>query len=191
MTPAVAPLKPNGAPNLNGWRAAPPSSSGSPNGMFSDQDRLSLIEGRWPIRQRGRSGDDGEHRGNGRLHVGEVLPRRVLHRAQIDSPGFGTPRVRPRLRLNVKLVGIVELNRQVVEDDVDTASGFVIFTPAFMRALGAVSPGGAVTLAPGAPVLYGLRLDHPDSREVAAVEKEIAATVPPARPTRSMSPRGS
>ncbi len=66
-------------------------------------------------------------------------------------------------------MGIVVLNRQVVQDDVDRASGFVIFTPALIRAATAVSPGGHLTLAPGAPVLYGMQLDH-GGRDVAAVE---------------------
>ena len=179
LTPATAPLFANGAPNLNGLASSTTQFVGSPDGMFSDQDCLSLIQGRMADPSAvDEAVMTASTAARGRLHVGEVLPLGYYTPVQIDSPGFGTPRVRPRLRLSVKLVGIVELNRQVVEDDVDTASGFVIFTPAFMRALGAVSPGGAVTLAPGAPVLYGLRLDHPDSREVAAVENEVAATVP-------------
>ena len=80
--------------------------------------------------------------------------------AQIASKAFGTPRVAPALKVDIRLVGIVVLNRQVVEDDVDRTSGFLIFTPALVRAVSAVSPGGQVTLAPGAPTLYGLQLDH-------------------------------
>ena len=78
----------------------------------------------------------------------------------------------PALKVDIRLVGIVVLNRQVVEDDVDSTSGFLIFTPALVRAVAAVSPGGQVTLAPGAPTLYGLQLDH-GSRDLPAVEQAI------------------
>ena len=179
VTPAVAPLEANGAPNLNGAVSSSAQFVGSPDGMLWRQDQMSLIEGQMAdpdsVDEAVMTASTAERAG---LRVGQVIPVGYYTEAQIDSRGFGTPRVRPELRVNLKLVGIVELNRQVVVDDVDTASGFVIFTPAFMRALRAASPGGAPVLAPGAPVLYGLRLDEATSDEVARVEKAIAATVP-------------
>jgi hypothetical protein len=180
LTPAIAPLNPNGSPNLGGSKASLDQFVASPDGMFSTQDRLSLVEGR--LADPGRADEavmsvSAAHLAG--LHVGQVLAVGYYTGAQIASPSFGTPRVRPRLQLNVKLVGIVELNRQVVQDDVDRSSGFVIFTPAVLRAASALSPGDRVELAPGAPVLYGLRLDRPGSRDLETVEKEFATVAPP------------
>jgi hypothetical protein len=59
-----------------------------------------------------------------------------------------------------------------VEDDADRISGFLIFSPALVRAMSAVSPGGEVALAPGAPTLYGLQLDH-GWRDVPAFEQDF------------------
>ena len=44
--------------------------------------------------------------------------------------------------------------------------------------MSAVSPGGQLTLAPGAPTLYGLQLDH-GSRDVPAVEQDFVNTSRP------------
>ena len=152
----------------------------SPNSMFTGQDRVSVIAGRMVDPNRA---DEAVMTASGArtagLRIGEVLPTGYYTGAQIASPGFGTPRIRPRLRLNVTLVGIVELNRQVVQDDVDRASGFVIFTPALIRAASALSPGGRLTLAPGAPVLYGLQLERGGTREVDEVEQAFVAIAPP------------
>jgi hypothetical protein len=148
--------------------------------MFITQDTLSVIDGRLANPQRV---DEAVITASAArlagLHVGQVLPVGYYTGAQIASPGFGSPRVQPRLRLNVKLVGIVELNRQVVQDDVDRTSGFVIFTPALLRAAGALSPGGRVELAPGAPVLYGVQLDRGALGGVVELEKDFASVAPP------------
>jgi hypothetical protein len=114
----------------------------------------------------------------GGFHVGQVVPMGYYTGAQVNSPAFGTPRVAPRLKVDVRLVGTVVLNRQVVEDDVDRTSGFIIFTPALVRAASAVSPGGHIAVAPGVPVLYGLQLDHGD-RDVTAVEQAFVSSSRP------------
>ena len=49
----------------------------------------------------------------------------------------------PRLRVQAKLVGIVVLNNQVVQDDIDRAYGFVVLTPALIREAVAMSPAAA------------------------------------------------
>ena len=38
---------------------------------------------------------------------------------QFGLPGFGTPRVAPLRRIDMKLVGLVVFNNQVIEDDAD------------------------------------------------------------------------
>ena len=161
LTPTVVPLRPNGTPNLSGQASNFTQFVGSPDGMFTIQDRVSVTEGKMADPKKAdqavMTASAAEKAG---LHIGEVLAFGYFTAAQINSPEFGTAKVRPRLRLNVTLVGIVDINRQVVEDDVDRASGFVIFTPALIRAVEKVSPGGRVELAPGAPLLYGLELDR-------------------------------
>ncbi len=77
----------------------------------------------------------------------------------------------PRVRFVAKVVGIVELNNEIVQDDIDRAYGFVIFSPALMRKLLAMSHDG---LAPGN---YALKLNNGAS-DVARVEQEIVASVP-------------
>ena len=54
------------------------------------------------------------------VHVGEVMHLGLF--ASHTSPA--------RLRVNVKLVGIVVFNNQVIQDDIDAAYGFVVLTPA-------------------------------------------------------------
>jgi hypothetical protein len=70
------------------------------------------------------------------------------------------------------LVGIVTLNNEVLQDDVDQAFGFTFLTPALVREAAAVSPD------PITPTLYGLKLDH-GNRGVAKVERELVRLVPP------------
>jgi FtsX-like permease family len=178
VSPAVVPLAADGAPSLAGLQSSFLQFVGSPGGMFFNEDRATVVAGRMADPARADQAVMTESAAQqARLHIGQVLPLGYYTAAQIASPGFGTPRVRPRLRVNVRLVGIVVLNRQVVQDDVDRASGFVIFTPALIRAATAASPGGHLTLAPGAPVLYGMQLDH-GGRDVAAVERAFARVAP-------------
>ncbi len=176
VTPAVVPLTANGTPDMAGLQSNLVQFVASPDGMFFNLDRATAVAGR--MADPGRADEAVMTQSaaqQARLHVGQVLPLGYYTAAQIASPDFGT--ARPRLRLNVRLTGIVVLNRQVVQDDVDRASGFVIFTPALLRAAAAVSPGGRLTLGPGAPVLYGLQLDH-GGRDVAEAEQELARAAP-------------
>ena len=84
------------------------------------------------------------------VHVGQVVPLGAYTNAQANSPGFGTPSVAPHLRIDAKLVGIVVLNNQVVQDDVDRLPAFVLFTPALTR---------PTRLGTRRAPLYGLQLD--------------------------------
>jgi hypothetical protein len=106
------------------------------------------------------------------VHVGQVVPLGLYVQSQMNLPGFGTPRVKPRLRVQARLVGIVTLNNQVVQDDIDQAYGFTVVTPALTRTVVAISSGN------GSPDGYGLQLDH-GSLDVPAVEQEIVDLVPP------------
>ncbi|MGD0811392.1 MAG: ABC transporter permease [Acidimicrobiales bacterium] len=174
ITPAMVPLRANGTPDLTGGSGGNNVQAlGSDDGMWTDIDRVTVIKGRMA------NPEDADEAvmtpaaaAQGGAYIGQVLDMGYYTAAQLSSKAFGTPRVAPALKLDIRLVGIVVLNRQVVEDDVDSTSGFVIFTPALIRAVAAVSPGGQVTLAPGAPTLYGLQLEH-GSRDLARVEGEV------------------
>jgi hypothetical protein len=174
VTPAVVPLAANGAPDLAGLQSSLLQFVASPDGMFVSEDRATVIAGRMADPDRADEAVmTASAASRARLHVGQVLRLGYYTAAQIASPTLGTP----RLRISVRLVGVVELNRQVVQDDVDNASGFVILTPALIRAAAAASPGGRLTMGPGAPVLYGVQLDH-GSRDVPRAEQEISRVTP-------------
>ena len=69
------------------------------------------------------------------------------------------------------LVGIVTLDNQVVQDDIDRAYGFTVVTPALIREAVAISPGRRCLRRIRDPA-------RPRSRDVPAVEQEIVRVVP-------------
>ena len=70
-------------------------------------------------------------------HVGQRFTIGVYTNAQTELPAFGTPALKPYRRVTVTLVGIVDVPRNLVQDDIDAEnSGFLaLFTPAFTRPL--------------------------------------------------------
>jgi hypothetical protein len=106
------------------------------------------------------------------VSVSQTVPLGFYLKTQMNLPGFGTPRVPPALRVNAVLVGIVTLDNQVVQDDIDRAYGFTIVTPALVREAVALSPGVAASEG------YGVQLDR-GSSDVASVEQQIIREVPP------------
>jgi len=105
------------------------------------------------------------------VRVGQVVPMGFYTNAQSGLPGFGTASVAPRLRFQVRLVGLIVFNNSVVQDDIDRAYGFVLVTPALVRAVVAVSPEAA------APEAYALQLDH-GGLDVPTVEQAIVHLLP-------------
>jgi FtsX-like permease family len=170
LGPTVVPLARNGAPELNVLSDLEPG--GSIDGDFSEQDRLTVVAGRnaHPNRADEMVMDQRAAQVLG-VRVGQVVPIGFYTDAQTNAPGFGTPTVTPRLRFDVKVVGIVVPNNEVVEDDIDRVYGLAELTPAFLKAARAASPAAA------APVLYSLQLDD-GSSGVSAVEKEVVGLVP-------------
>jgi hypothetical protein len=134
----------------------------SPDGEFLDQDRLGVVHGRLA-----RPNDANEAVMNASaarqlgVRLGEVMPLGLF--TSHSSPA--------RLRLNVKVVGIVVFNSQVVQDDIDAAYGFVVLTPAFLREATRVAPSAV------SPVSNGLELDH-GARDVPTVERELVGLFP-------------
>jgi hypothetical protein len=142
----------------------------SPNGLFTKQDRATVVQGRMldPTRADEAVASVIAARVLG-LHVGDVTRQGFYTNAQSNSPDFGTAKIRPVFVQAVKVVGIVKFNNEVVQDDIDRLPTFVVLSPALARRL-AQCCGAGSTFA-------GLQLDN-GGRDVAAVEQEIAHALP-------------
>ena len=171
VTPTLVPLTKSGAPRLSTVNLV--VTLGSLNGELAKQDGLTATSGRLADPTRAveivMTGSASRLLG---VRLGQVEPLGFYVASQMGLPGFGTSKVPPRLEVPAKLVGIVTLDNQVVQDDIDRAHGFVIVTPALVRE--------AVALAPlaGASEAYDLQLDH-GSRGVQKVEQELIDVIPP------------
>jgi hypothetical protein len=163
----AGPLGHNGAPLLG--EVARLNTGGSIDGENVTQDRVAVVEGRMADPHKA---DEFVTTAEGarilHVHVGQSLPIGVYSLAQISSPGFGTPSVPPRIRVDAKLVGIVVFNDEVVQDDVDSFETDVLFTPALAKE----------AIAEATTAQFALQLDH-GNRDVSAVEHELARLVPP------------
>jgi hypothetical protein len=162
----VAPLQRDGSPNLD----ASINPMGSVDGLFFDEDRATAVQGRMadPARE-----DEFVTTALGAqllgAQIGQVIPVGLYGADQFGQQGFGTPSVAPLRRIDMTLVGIVELNNQIIEDDVDRRPTAVLYTPALTRAM----------LATGATqgTWYAMQLVHGDS-DVAAVERALLGAIP-------------
>ena len=128
LGPTVVPLAKNGAPELNVLSYLEPG--GSIDGDFSKQDRLTVVAGR--SADPSRADEMVMDRRAAQVldvRVGQVVPFGFYTDAQTNAPGFGTPTMRPRLRFDVKVVGIVVPNNEVVEDDIDRVYGLADVDP--------------------------------------------------------------
>jgi hypothetical protein len=132
VTPTFVPLTADGTPRLSTFNIV--VTLGSLDGELFTQDRLTAVQGRLADPQ--RADEIMMTASAARLfgvHVGQVVPLGFYLPAQQNLPGFGTLRGPPALRANATLVGIVTLNNQVVQDDIDRAYGFTVVTPALIR----------------------------------------------------------
>jgi hypothetical protein len=134
------------------------------NGEFYDQDRPIVVQGRRADPNRAdemvMSVDAAQllH-----LHVGDVVHFGFYTNAQTLENGYGTAALTPRLRMGVRLVGIVKFHFEVVRDDFDRTLRLVLLTPALTRPLERCCANG---------VQSGLQLVH-GSRDDAAVEDAV------------------
>ncbi|MCU1460278.1 MAG: hypothetical protein JWO37_353 [Acidimicrobiales bacterium] len=143
--------------------------AGSVDGLFSRQDRVTVIRGR--AADPTRTDEFVATRESAKLlgiRVGQVVTTAFYTDDQLLLPGFGTAAVAPKLRLGVRLVGIIENANDVVQDDVDRVPGLVVYTPAITRQL----------LAGSTVATYNLQLDR-GGRDAAAVEQEFLRVLPP------------
>jgi hypothetical protein len=146
--------------------------AGSLTGMFSRQDRVTAVEGR--LADPRRSNEvvmDARAAQLLGVRLGGTVPLGFYTAQQVASPGFGTPKVKAKFRLDVRVVGIIVLNNQVLQDDIDRNYGFMILTPALLKRAIAVSPAAA------AAVLYGVQLDHGD-QGISNVEQDLIKIIP-------------
>jgi putative ABC transport system permease protein len=139
---------------------------GSVDGLYFNQDRVAVIRGRIADPRRPdqvmMNAAAASLLG---LHVGDVVPMGFYTNAQASSPAYGTPRVRPVVQIEASIVGLVEFNTSVVQDDIDRPQGDLLLTPALTGALLKAGTSGGISW-------YGLQLDH-GAGGVAAVEREI------------------
>ena len=165
-----APLTSSGAPRIGVTGLAYPVAS--VNGLFYSHDRVAVIEGRMAAAN--RADEIMMAPVVARLlgfHVGQTILFGFYSDAQQSLSGFGTAAVKPTLRINMRLVGLAELNSQVVEDDVDTLPTFIPLTPAFTR---------EVLSLKGQQMSAGLSfgIQTRSSRSVPMVQREILHLVP-------------
>ncbi|HMK98526.1 MAG TPA: ABC transporter permease [Acidimicrobiales bacterium] len=163
------PLAANGAVRVDA--AAQLSMAGSLDGMLTDQDRVTAVQGRQadPNRANEIVMDVAAAQLLG-VHVGQVVPFGLYTAAQQNLPGFGTRSVVPRLEVSARLVGIVVLNTELVQDDIDRTYGVIMATPALIREAATVVPTAT-------PTQYGLQLDY-GGGDVPAVERGVFGLVP-------------
>jgi FtsX-like permease family/MacB-like periplasmic core domain len=110
--------------------------SGSIDGEYFNQDRLTIVQGRMANPDRADEVVIDAKGTPPSVHVGEVVPLGFYTNAQVASPDFGQPDTKPYLRIDVKVVGKAIFSREVVQDDVDTGlNGGALFTPALTRRL--------------------------------------------------------
>ncbi|HYB16304.1 MAG TPA: ABC transporter permease [Streptosporangiaceae bacterium] len=140
---------------------------GSVNGLYFNQDRVAVIGGRMADPRRpDQVMMNAEAASLLGLHVGAVVPMGFYTDAQASSPAYGTSRVRPVIRIEATIVGLVESNTAVVQDDIDRPQGDLLLTPALTGTLLRAGTSSGISW-------YGLQLDH-GADSVAAVEHEIS-----------------
>ena len=166
------PLARDGEPTKAGQNANM-DVEGSVGGLYFDQDRVTVVQGRMadPNRADEIMMTEGAERALG-LHVGQTVPWGTYADSQFSAAGVGAP-PKPALRRNLTLVGTVVLNNAVVQDDIDANSAVtVILTPALSRQLLNCCSNFSLTY---------LQLDH-GSRDVTPVETEIERVIPSVLP---------
>ena len=135
----ILPLQPDGAPeqNVTEFSPGPGNGYGSVDGLYFNQDKVTVIAGRManPARpdQFMLSALQAQSMG---LHVGDKVRFGIYTNAQIQLADFGSARVRPYRVIEAKLVGIAAFNTAVVQDQSDEGSApDNLFTPALTRPL--------------------------------------------------------
>jgi hypothetical protein len=168
---AAVPLDPTGAPRLSTLNDV--VTAGSLDGEFTREDRVSAIEGHL---ENPKSLNQIEITPGAahllHLHVGEKVPYGFYAPSQENVPGFGTPKVKPMLTVEATVTGVVAMNSEIVQDDVDRAYGFVFLTPAMTRRAASIDTEWKE------PVYYAIQLRHGDAG-ISTIETRLVRLVPP------------
>ena len=144
---------------------------GSVNGLYFDQDRVTVISGKMADPRRlDQVVISAQAARLLRLPVGAVVPIGFYTNAQSESPAFGTPRIHPVIQVEATIVGLVEFSSSVVQDDIDRPQGYLLLTPALTRVLLTDGTSSGITW-------YGLQFTH-GARDAVAVEREINGMLP-------------
>jgi predicted secreted protein len=156
------------APNF--YPAAAGNGYGSVDGLYFDQDRVTVTQGRMADPNRPDEMMLTAQAAKALyVHVGSVLPVGIYTNAQTQLPAFGTAAVAPTRVVDEKVVGLFVFPATIVADDVDVGSGpNNLFTPALTRQL----LGCCVNYAESGVQVEGR------SRNVPRVENEIARVLP-------------
>ncbi len=163
------PLGPNGAPKVVPL-ANEVFTVGS-EGLFFNEDRVTAIEGGMADPNRPNetvvTSEAAQLLG---LHVGQTVTVGFYTNEQTSLPGFGTANVQPTKRVDLRIVGVVVSNSDVVQDDVQKSiSALVLVTPALTKHLVQCCSTGLSE--------FGLQLQHGDA-DVSTVETEIDRALP-------------
>lgn len=153
----VVPIAADGAPIPAGLSGV--VVSGPVDGVFFREDRVTVLKGRManPADPNEFMASEDSARLLG-IHLGQTVEMGAFDEASTTAPGFGTPAVQPDTRLAMRLVGIVDFNSAVVEDDADRIPTNLVLTPALARSQEDASNGTwfAIRLKPGVKNLAGV-----------------------------------
>jgi hypothetical protein len=170
VAPTIVPLTARGAPELSTSQVV--VTGGSFDGLAVNQDRLVAVQGR--LANPARANEVVMTASAAKVlkvRLGQLVPLGLYSHAEMNEPGFGTAKVPPVVRVDARLVGIVVLNNEVLQDDVDQAFGFTFVTAALLK------EARAHIEDPINPVLYGLQLTDGD-RDLTSVEQRLIGLVP-------------
>lgn len=164
------PLRSNGAADV-GPATSQVFTLGS-DGLFFHEDRVTAIEGRLANPNRANEAvvtpEAAQLLG---LHIGQIVSIGFYGDDQTSLPGFGTAAVQPTKRANLRVVGIVESNSDVVQDDAQKSiSALLLVTPTLTKQLVHCCSSGLSE--------FGLQLQH-GRADVSTVETEFERALPP------------
>ena len=111
----------------------------SSDGLYADQDHVTAVHGRLadPRRQDEIVMSEAAAVALG-ARLGQSFHLGFYTDEQSNSAGYRTAAVSPLFKLDVTLVGIVEFNNEVVQDDTDRLPTYVLFSPAIGARLDSV-----------------------------------------------------
>jgi hypothetical protein len=169
--PHVAPIAPNGGPELT--KLSDVNFVASLDGEFTHQDRITIVSGHSANpRDASQLVMDANAARIFGVHVGSVMKLGMYSPAERAAVQHGAKLNLPASQMvKARVVGLAVLNNAVVQDDIDRAYGTVFVTPALLREDARIDP---TTLA---PIQYALQLTN-GARGVLAAEQLVDRHLP-------------